>query len=563
MSSDKKLLTEWTAFSYTPEMVKESRDRNGGKVIMKGILQKAETLNQNGRVYPLSILEREVRNYQKFIRENRALGECVPPGTEILTLSGWKKIENIDDNEIIATCNLSTGETEYQAIDQKIEIQFSGKLHKIHNHSTYNMVVTPNHNHVLWDRKNIPYKISSTELLDIARGTNKTKRSWISHSAFKRAFTNWKGEDPETFLIDGKEIDSQLWAAFLGIYLAEGHSSGVYKSYRQAYHNVVITQNSGETANKIMNLMQQLPWNFTTKESLEKRFDFCIRNSELHSHLVQLGGSREKFIPDYAKNWSPRLLSILLEWMLYGDSLHRKNGAIEYATSSRRLANDVQEVMLKLGHASTIRVRKPYERISPDPGQVILAENQSDMHIVYMHTSNAVSSDLRFMKIDEIEYDGPVYCVNVKNGTWLMRQNERVAWTGNCDHPDSSVVELKKVSHIIREAWMEGNVCYGTVEILDTPMGKILQSLIESGVTLGISSRGVGSTKRDGDSQVVQDDFQLICWDFVAEPSTPGAFMMAEGKRVSENDLKKTFTRSDRIDRVFNEVLSWRKSDKR
>ena len=110
---------------------------------------------------------------------------------------------------------------------------------------------------------------------------------------------------------------------------------------------------------------------------------------------------------------------------------------------------------------------------------------------------------------------------------------------------------------------MEGNVCYGTVEILDTPMGKILQSLVESGVTLGISSRGVGSTKRDGDSQVVQEDFQLICWDFVAEPSTPGAFMMAEGKRISDADLRKTFTRGDRIDRVFNEVLSWRKSDKK
>lgn len=168
-------------------------------------------------------------------------------------------------------------------------------------------------------------------------------------------------------------------------------------------------------------------------------------------------------------------------------------------------------------------------------------------------------------KAETLNQNGRVYPLGilereVRNYQKFIRENRAL---GECDHPDSSVVELKKVSHIIREASMEGNVCYGTVEILDTPMGKILQSLVESGITLGISSRGVGSTKRDGDSQVVQDDFQLICWDFVAEPSTPGAFMMAEGKRVSENDLKKTFTRSDRIDRVFNEVLSWRKSDKR
>jgi len=131
---------------------------------------------------------------------------------------------------------------------------------------------------------------------------------------------------------------------------------------------------------------------------------------------------------------------------------------------------------------------------------------------------------------------------------------------GECDHPDSSVVELKKVSHIIREAYMDEDVCYGMVELLDTPCGKILQSLVESGVTLGISSRGVGSTKRDGDIQVVQDDFQLICWDFVAEPSTPGAFMMAEGKKVDPRTLKQTFTKSDRIDRMFNDILTWRKS---
>jgi hypothetical protein len=170
-------------------------------------------------------------------------------------------------------------------------------------------------------------------------------------------------------------------------------------------------------------------------------------------------------------------------------------------------------------------------------------------------------------KAETLNQNGRVYPLSilereVRNYQKFIRESRAL---GECDHPDSSVVELKKVSHIIREARMEGNVCYGTVEILDTPMGKILQSLVESGVTLGISSRGVGSTKRDGDSQVVQEDFQLICWDYVAEPSTPGAFMMAEGKKISDADLRKTFTRGDRIDRMFNEVLSWRKSgnDKR
>lgn len=129
---------------------------------------------------------------------------------------------------------------------------------------------------------------------------------------------------------------------------------------------------------------------------------------------------------------------------------------------------------------------------------------------------------------------------------------------GECDHPDSSVVELKNVSHIIREAYLDGDTVYGTVELLDTPCGKILQSLVESGVKLGISSRGVGSTKRQGQYQIVQDDFQLICWDFVSEPSTPGAFVMREGKEmITEEALDAFFNNSDKVDRIFNDILDW------
>lgn len=164
-------------------------------------------------------------------------------------------------------------------------------------------------------------------------------------------------------------------------------------------------------------------------------------------------------------------------------------------------------------------------------------------------------------KAETINQNGRIYPQEilereVRNYQKFIRENRAL---GECDHPDSSVVELKKVSHIVREAYMEGNVCYGTVEILDTPCGKILQSLVEAGVTLGISSRGVGSTRKSGDQQIVQDDFQLICWDFVSEPSTPGAFMMREGRQVRPNELARTFNRSDRIDRIFNDILSWKK----
>lgn len=164
-------------------------------------------------------------------------------------------------------------------------------------------------------------------------------------------------------------------------------------------------------------------------------------------------------------------------------------------------------------------------------------------------------------KADTLNQNGRVYPSDilereVRNYQKFIAENRAL---GELDHPDSSVVELKNASHIVREAYMQGGVCYGTVEILDTPSGKILKSLVDSGVTLGISSRGVGSTRKEGDYQVVQDDFQLICWDFVTEPSTPGAFMMKEGREINENDLNRHFTKSDRVDRIFNDIMSWRK----
>ena len=142
----------------------------------------------------------------------------------------------------------------------------------------------------------------------------------------------------------------------------------------------------------------------------------------------------------------------------------------------------------------------------------------------------------------------------VMNYQKLIKENRAL---GECDHPDSSVVELKNVSHIVREAYMTGDDVYGTIEVLDTPSGKIIQSLIESGVTLGISSRGVGSTSSKGNTQVVQDDFQLICFDMVSEPSTPGAFMLREGKTIQRKELDKFFNRTDKIDRLFNDIISW------
>jgi len=108
---------------------------------------------------------------------------------------------------------------------------------------------------------------------------------------------------------------------------------------------------------------------------------------------------------------------------------------------------------------------------------------------------------------------------------------------GELDHPESSVVNLNNVSHNVLKIWWNGDDLLGAVQILDTPSGNILKSLFKAGITLGISSRGMGSVKELRNEGVVevQEDFELICWDFVSNPSTQGAFMRPNGITESTN----------------------------
>ena len=123
---------------------------------------------------------------------------------------------------------------------------------------------------------------------------------------------------------------------------------------------------------------------------------------------------------------------------------------------------------------------------------------------------------------------------------------------GELDHPDDSVINLKNASHMVTQIWMEQNTVMGKVQVLNTPSGKILRELVSDGVKLGISSRGMGSVSENNGRTIVEDDFQLICFDFVSEPSTPGAFMMREAKDLSAPNI---LTRADKINRLLNEVL--------
>ena len=130
---------------------------------------------------------------------------------------------------------------------------------------------------------------------------------------------------------------------------------------------------------------------------------------------------------------------------------------------------------------------------------------------------------------------------------------------GELDHPDSSVINLRNVSHNVLECEWKGNDVVGKVEILPTPSGNILKNLLQAGIRLGISSRGLGSVKEINENTVeVQDDFELIGWDFVSNPSTHGAFMYPtnEGLIREGVDLKTIKKVDPKIKRIHENITN-------
>jgi hypothetical protein len=130
----------------------------------------------------------------------------------------------------------------------------------------------------------------------------------------------------------------------------------------------------------------------------------------------------------------------------------------------------------------------------------------------------------------------------------LVKENRAL---GELDHPDDTIINLKNVSHNIKDMWWDGDNVMGKIELLPTPAGNILKALIESGITVGVSSRGMGSLKPMGEVQEVQDDFELLCWDFVSTPSNPDSFMHL----VKEGIEIPTTNSYTKVNNIITEIL--------
>jgi len=158
-------------------------------------------------------------------------------------------------------------------------------------------------------------------------------------------------------------------------------------------------------------------------------------------------------------------------------------------------------------------------------------------------TAEVKNGNGRYYSRDLWEREIKKYMDNVKHNRAL----------GELDHPDSSIINLKNVSHNIKRIWWDGDHVMGAIEILPTPSGNILKALFENRIPIGVSSRGMGSLRQMGDLMEVQDDFELLCWDFVSTPSNPGSYMKERG---AMNESKNNqYNKYAPVNSIITEIL--------
>jgi len=158
-------------------------------------------------------------------------------------------------------------------------------------------------------------------------------------------------------------------------------------------------------------------------------------------------------------------------------------------------------------------------------------------------TAEVKNGNGRYYSKDLWEREINKYMENVKSNRAL----------GELDHPDSQIINLKNVSHNIKKIWWDGDQVMGAIEILPTPSGNILAALFQNNIPVGVSSRGMGSLKQMGEIMEVQDDFELLCFDFVSTPSNPGSFMHPVGQ-IHEG-LSSPINPYSKVNSIVTEIL--------
>jgi len=370
-----------------------------------------------GRIYSISGNDKD---FPKLEEEPPLHPNCYDKDSEIYTERGWINVKDINIDDKCLSLNLSTLIPEYSAIDKLIK-NYEKNMVSFKNR-VLDLLVTPQHEMVYatdWNHKHNRGKLILVKA-DSLIGK--------SSGSFYRS-SEWKGTNPEIRNLGGKDINFRLYAEFMGWYLSEG-------CLITGRNSISISQSKKVNYDKYCRIDELL-----SKIGLRYRkndYSFSLYNPSLYRELKIYGKSFEKFIPKDIKNSSSEIIRIFLDAFLLGDG-HRRQGngwkkAIFreeriYFTSSKRMADDIGELILKIG-------RRPSFYLENSKGKICKFRNgeyaiNNNLWIIRECYSQYAS--LSNMEIKKVAYNDLVYCVELKkNHTLWVRRNGKTVWCGNC-----------------------------------------------------------------------------------------------------------------------------------
>lgn len=330
--------------------------------------------------------------------------DCFDDETEILTNEGWKLFKDLNKNELVLGLN-DDGKSDWVKPIKYIDQPYSDVMYLVKS-SKIDALVTPNHKFYIKSRKG---KLKFKKIGQIADGDSIPRDI--------KFYGNCEISDDEN--------------ALMGFYLAEGSAygcvNGVPKNISQIGHRITFAQtrgkkggDKGDVRKEFEGVLDRLGLHFTPYEDA-----IVLNNKKLHSFFLPLGSKYTKYIPQEYKDQSPEKLKILLKWLILGDGTVRGNEEVYY-TTSKRLADDVQEIAIKIGYGA--KITKKVQKQSSIKGRKI-----SSMGFIYQ-VSILKSKNFHIGKgveIKEVDYDGRVYCVSVPNQVIMVRRNGIPFWSGN------------------------------------------------------------------------------------------------------------------------------------
>lgn len=363
--------------------------------------------------------------------------ECYSFDTEVLTENGWVLLKDIIDNKTnikLATLNPIKDIVEYCYPNKYIKYKYNGKMF-FQEGKKINLLITPNHQ--LWGRtytggkyrfytaekspkyiryrKDFPYK-----------DKNDTKYFILPEYKMEcRGIKSYK-----ISLHKKRKILMDDWLKFFGIWLAEGWLTKQYSKYGDRYSHIHIGQNKGEKSEIIAKIISNISnkFRYVISKKNPKWGEFIFTDIQLAQYLQQFGKSHDKFIPrEILNNVSKKQLKMLLDVLMMGDGRYdgKRCHTVSYA-----LANNVQELILKLGYASTItkRICKKYEK-------ELISYDITVSNIKNVYPNHALKDNRKY-----IDYNDFVYCVDIENHLLYVRRNGKSAWCGNCNYETGQLV---------------------------------------------------------------------------------------------------------------------------